>query len=188
MIGHDATVQAESKRVKRSGKLAGQSQWRQRRRRSDQRWLQGGSCAVLGFGAPLHLLGPHARARHALKQALDLWGHPREGVAPEGVARVLDELDEGYEQTPGVRAVDDEALQQHPRDLLLDQLAASLGKEEEQGAGEVVGVDVGVPQVVGQRVDEEVPALCSGGSRDQVSRWQARQSEWRASGKQASQG
>ena len=35
-------------------------------------------------------------------------------VVPELEAGVLDELDEGDEQTPGVRPVHDQPLQQHP--------------------------------------------------------------------------
>ena len=71
---------------------------------------------------------------------------PSEAVRPEVVARVLDELDKGDEQPPGVGAVDDEALQQHARDLLLDDLLLRLGEQEEQHAAEVVRVVVRVPE------------------------------------------
>ena len=35
-------------------------------------------------------------------------------VGPELEGRVLDQLDEGDEETPGVRSVDNQSLQQHP--------------------------------------------------------------------------
>lgn len=35
-------------------------------------------------------------------------------VVPEAVEGVLDELDEGDQQPPGVRAVDNQTLQEHP--------------------------------------------------------------------------
>lgn len=44
--------------------------------------------------------GRHAAARHALEHALELRRAVREAVAPEAVAGVLDELDEGDEETP----------------------------------------------------------------------------------------
>lgn len=44
--------------------------------------------------------GRHAAARHALEHALKLGRAVREAVAPEAVAGVLDELDEGDEQPP----------------------------------------------------------------------------------------
>ena len=46
----------------------------------------------------------------------------REFARPELVAWVLDEFDEGHEQAPGVRPIDNETLQQHTGDLLLHHL------------------------------------------------------------------
>ena len=66
--------------------------------------------------------GSHAGGGHAVEQALDLGGAVRELEAPEVVARVLDELDEGDEQAPGVRPIHDQPLQQHSRQLLLDDV------------------------------------------------------------------
>ena len=79
--------------------------------------------------------------------------------------------------------VDDQPLKQHPRqkwqlkrvemlttvtyillqnlnapgDLLLDGLSVGLSKQVEEAAGEVVGVGVGVPQLVGDAVQEQIP-------------------------------
>ena len=58
-----------------------------------------------------------------------------------------------------MRPVDDEPLEQDSGDLLLDGLLVGLGEEEEEGAAEVLGVGVGVPQLVGDGVEEEVAAL-----------------------------
>ena len=62
------------------------------------------------------------------------WGWGKEGAelvrqfgfAPEVVPRILDELDKGDEQTPGVRPVDDEPLDEDARDLLLYALVGRL--------------------------------------------------------------
>lgn len=43
-----------------------------------------------------------------------------------------------------------------PGDLLLDGLGVGLGKQVQHGAAEVVGVAVGVAQLVGYRVQEQV--------------------------------
>mmetsp|Transcript_25033 Transcript_25033/g.69879 ORF Transcript_25033/g.69879 Transcript_25033/m.69879 type:complete len:303 (-) Transcript_25033:2245-3153(-) len=109
---------------------------------------------VLGLGRRAH-----ARARHTLKQFFDLLGAACEGVAPEVVARVLDELDEGDEQPPRVRAVDDEPLEQHPRDLLLHYLLPRLREEVQQHTREIVGVVVGVAQLVGDGIEQQIAAL-----------------------------
>ena len=102
-------------------------------------------------------------------------------VRPELERGVLDQLDEGDQETPGVGPVDDQPLKQHPRqkwqlkrvniltteillqdlnapgDLLLDGLSVGLSKQVEEAAGEVVGVGVGVPQLVGDAVQEQIP-------------------------------
>ena len=44
-----------------------------------------------------------------------------------------------------------------PGDLLLDGLCVGLSKQVEEAAGEVVGVGVGVPQLVGDAIEEQVP-------------------------------
>ena len=45
-----------------------------------------------------------------------------------------------------------------PCDLLLNGLCISLRKEGEQGAAEVVGVAIGVAQLVGYGIQEQVAA------------------------------
>ena len=75
--------------------------------------------AITGLGGLLlHLLpglaGHHAAPSHGLKQFLDLRGAVDKLVGPELEGRVLDQLDEGDEETPGVRSVDNQPLQQHP--------------------------------------------------------------------------
>ena len=127
------------------------------------------------------LAGDHAAASHRLEKFLDLWGAVHELVGPELERGVLDQLDEGDQETPGVGPVDDQPLKQHPGqkwqlkrvkiltteillqdlnapgDLLLDGLRVSLSKQVEEAAGEVVGVGVGVPQLVGDAVQEQIP-------------------------------
>ena len=48
------------------------------------------------------------------------------GAGAQVVSRVLDELDEGDEQTPRVRTMHDEPLDEHARYLLLDALVRRL--------------------------------------------------------------
>lgn len=104
-------------------------------------------------------------------------------MAPELEGRILDQLDEGDEETPRVRPVHDQPLQQNPKqrggnvnqvfvddarrhrpdlgaaspgDLLLDGLGVGLGKQIEHRAAEVVSVTVGVTQLIGDRIQEQV--------------------------------
>mmetsp|Transcript_8574 Transcript_8574/g.22973 ORF Transcript_8574/g.22973 Transcript_8574/m.22973 type:complete len:294 (-) Transcript_8574:5821-6702(-) len=78
---------------------------------------------------------------------------------PEVVAWVLDEFDEGDEQTPGVGAVHNEALQQHARDLLTRSLRLAVHEQRQQHAREEVGVGVGEAQLVGNGVQHQVARL-----------------------------
>ena len=114
------------------------------------------------------ILSLHAPA----EEALDLWRGSRERVAPEGVALVFYELNEGDEKPPRVRPscqkcqrlstgawrnaqdapIYDEALQQHARNLLAHNLLTGLAEEEEEHAREVVRVGVGVAQLVRHRI------------------------------------
>lgn len=64
-----------------------------------------------------------------------------------------------YFTTYRVRAVHDEPLEQDAGDLLLDHLRLGLREQVEQHAAEVVRVLVGVPELVGHGVEEEVPPL-----------------------------
>ena len=141
---------------------------------------------------------------------LNLWCAVDELVSPELEGGILDELDEGDEESPGVGPVHDQPLQQHPNggdedehgieennqeenvedgrvcsandggdiddgeddatatadddvakpgDLLLNGLGVGLGEEVEEAAGVVVGVRVGVAQLVRDTVEEEVATL-----------------------------
>mmetsp|Transcript_29531 Transcript_29531/g.65382 ORF Transcript_29531/g.65382 Transcript_29531/m.65382 type:complete len:496 (-) Transcript_29531:1158-2645(-) len=101
----------------------------------------------------------HAAVGDALEQALDVGGAAREFMAPEVVPWVLDQLNEGDQQAPWVWPVDDEPLQQHTRDLLLDKLHLDLRKQRKQHAREVVGVAVGVAQLVGNGIEQQVAPL-----------------------------
>ena len=51
------------------------------------------------------------------------------------------------------------SAQNWPGDLLLDGLSVGLAEQVEQEAGEVVGVRVGVSQLIGDTVEEEIPSL-----------------------------
>ena len=71
----------------------------------------------------------------------------------------LDQFDERDQQTPGVRPVHNKSLQQNPRYLLLDGLSVGLCEQVEQAAGEIVGVRVGVAELIGDTIEEEVTTL-----------------------------
>lgn len=100
-----------------------------------------------------------------------------EVVIPELVRRILDELDERDEQSPRMWSVDNQALEQNSRNLLL-QCESSLVmvsdgrmindvthlngfgvgfvEEVQQCTAEVVGVDVRIAQLVSDGVQEQV--------------------------------
>lgn len=50
-------------------------------------------------------------------------------------------------------------LQQNPGDLLLDHFRLSFGEQIQQNAAEVVRVLVGIAQLIGHGVEEEVSSL-----------------------------
>lgn len=81
-------------------------------------------------------------------------------MAPELEWWILDELNEGDEKSPWVRAIHYQPLQQDPGDLFLDGLCICLSKEVQEGAAEVVSVTVGVAQLIGDGIQEQV-AACS---------------------------
>lgn len=81
-------------------------------------------------------------------------------MAPELEGWVLDELDEGDEEPPGVWPIDNQSFQQHPCNLLLDGFSVGFSKEMEKCATEVVGVAVGVSQLVGNGVQEQIATWC----------------------------
>mmetsp|Transcript_59972 Transcript_59972/g.147449 ORF Transcript_59972/g.147449 Transcript_59972/m.147449 type:complete len:234 (-) Transcript_59972:1164-1865(-) len=120
---------------------------------------------IIGRGLPTlrsssSLLLWEAKAGDRLEQLLDLLAGAHKVVVPEVVGRVLDELDEGDEEPPGVRLVDDEPLDEHARDLLAhDREVRCLLEQRQQHAREVVRVAVGVAQLVGDGVEEEVASL-----------------------------
>lgn len=62
----------------------------------------------------------HARPSNALKQALNFLCTMSEVVSPEVVAWIFDQLNEGDEQSPGVRSIHNQTLQQYTGNLLLD--------------------------------------------------------------------
>jgi len=80
-------------------------------------------------------------------------------VRPELEGGVLDQLNEGYQEPPGMWPVDNQSLQEDSCDLFLNSLCVCLSEQVEETAGEVVGVGVGVPQLVGDTVEEQVAAL-----------------------------
>ena len=78
-------------------------------------------------------------------------------VVPELELRVLDEFNEGDEETPWVRSVDNQPLQQHACYLLLYRLRVCFGKQVQQSAAEVVRVAVGIAQLIGNGVQKQIP-------------------------------
>lgn len=61
--------------------------------------------------------------------------------------------------THRVRAVHDEPLEEDAGDLLLHHLRLRFGEQVQQDATKVVCVLVGVAELVGHRIEEEVPPL-----------------------------
>jgi len=75
---------------------------------------------------------------------------------PELELRVLDEFNECDEKSPWMRSVDNEPLQQHTRDLLLDRLRVRLRKQVQQSAAEIVRVTVWIAQLIGNGIQEQI--------------------------------
>ncbi len=96
----------------------------------------------------------HTASRHRFKQSLYFRGATGESMSPKVIPRVLDQLNERYQQPPRMGSIHDQSLEQYPRYLLLDDLLVGLGKHKQQYAAEIVGVVVGISQLVGNRVEE----------------------------------
>lgn len=94
----------------------------------------------------------------------NLWSTLHKLVTPELERGILDELNESDEQSPRMRAVHYQSLQQDSSDLLLDGLCIGLRKEVKEGAAEVVSVTVGVAQLIGDCIEEQI-AACSEGRK-----------------------
>lgn len=76
----------------------------------------------------------HTAASYRFEELLDFGSTVDKLVGPELERRVLDQFDERDQQSPGVRPVDNESLQQNPGDLLLDGLRVGLCEQVEQAA------------------------------------------------------
>ena len=77
-------------------------------------------------------------------------------VLPEVISGILDELNEGNEQSPRMRSVHYQPLQENSSDLLLNGFSIGLGKQRQQGTAEVVGVAIGIAKLVGNGIQEEI--------------------------------
>ena len=106
-----------------------------------------------------------AGKRHAagsgdrLEEIFNFWRATNKVVIPKLELGIFDQLDECDEQTPRMRTVDDEALQENARDLLLNGLQVGFGEEIQQSAREVMRVRVGITQLIGDGVEEQVSAF-----------------------------
>lgn len=81
-------------------------------------------------------------------------------VIPKLVRRILDQFDESYEQTPRMRPVNYQSLEQNPRYLFLDGLGVRLRKQIQQRTREIVRVAVRISQLVRYSVQEKITSLC----------------------------
>lgn len=86
----------------------------------------------------------------------NFWSTLDKLVAPKFERWVLDELNESNEQTPRVRPVHNQPFQQDSRYLLLDSFSVCFGKKVEECAAEVVSVAVGIAQLVGYCIQEQI--------------------------------
>lgn len=71
------------------------------------------------LGELLNVRRQLARLGHALEDTRDLRRRTHKRVVPEAVVYILDQLDEGDEEAPGVWPAHDQALQKYSRNLLL---------------------------------------------------------------------
>lgn len=90
---------------------------------------------------------------HPPKDVLVLLIISNERLIPEAIRLVIEQLDEGDDETPGVRSGNDDTLEQDSADTLGDSvgdLGAGRGTEEEEDeGGEEERVSGGVSKLVG---------------------------------------
>ena len=77
-------------------------------------------------------------------------------MLPEVIGRVLDELNECYEQPPWMRSVHYQPLQQNSGDLFLNSLSVGLSKKREKSTAKVVGVAIGIAELVSNGIQKEI--------------------------------
>lgn len=86
----------------------------------------------------------------------NFWSTLDKLMAPKLEGWVLDELNESNEQAPRVRPVHNETFQQDSCYLLLDSFSVCFSKKVEECATEVVSVAVGITQLVGYCIQEQI--------------------------------
>jgi hypothetical protein len=105
------------------------------------------------------MAGAHARTSDRLEDTFYFRRTVRKSVRPEGIPRILDKLDEGDKEPPGMWPMNNKALKENAGYLLLDVFTGCFGKEVKQNARKVVCVIVRVPELVGDGIEEEVSSL-----------------------------
>jgi len=101
----------------------------------------------------------HTGSGNRFEKFLDLWSAVDEFVVPKLEDRILYQLNKRNQQTPRVRSIDNQPLQQHPRDLLLNGLSIGFGKQAQQYTAKVMCVTVGIAELIGDGVNEQVTTL-----------------------------
>ena len=79
-------------------------------------------------------------------------------MLPKVVRRILDQLNKGNQQPPGVWPVHYQPFQQNTGDLLLYGFSIGLSKERQQCAAEIVGVAIWIAKLVGNSIEEQIAA------------------------------
>lgn len=89
---------------------------------------------------------------------LNLWSTLYKFMAPKLEWGILDEFNKGDKESPWVWAVHYQPFQKDSGNLFLDCFRVGFSKEMQEGAAEVVSVTVGVAQLIGDGVQEQVAA------------------------------
>lgn len=100
----------------------------------------------------------HARSSDAFKDLFDFSGTASEWIIPKSVGLVFDQFDERDQKTPRMRPMKDQPFQKDSCDLLLDSYILALAKQVQHHAGKVMSMAGRVPELVGNRIQANVPA------------------------------
>lgn len=77
-------------------------------------------------------------------------------MIPKLVARILNQFNKGDKKTPRMWSVNNKSFKQNSGDLLLDGLSVGFCKQIQERAGEIVSVAVGISELIGNCVQEQV--------------------------------
>jgi hypothetical protein len=93
---------------------------------------------------------------YTAEKILNIRGTLDKAVLPEMVLIVLKQLNKRHQKSPWLWTAHNQSLKQHPGDLLLDEVLFHIQEEFQQESTEIIGVTVGVTQLVSNCIEKPV--------------------------------